>query len=123
MKILFKHIRLMIFIIILIITSSLCKFMCQQQDKRAVSYTNIFTYYFEICFIILHVTCPFIPPDGNSLTLTDVKVLAALVFGLNFSLTFLRNNFAYTLYSLPFIFSSLSSLHISHNFFNIFFLI
>lgn len=72
---------------------------------------------YSLFWNLLHhpATRPFIPPDGNSLTLTDVKILQALVFHLDLSLSFLWNDFTYIVCSLPLLFSSLSSLHTSHN--------
>lgn len=79
-KCLIKHIWFIILITILIITSALYKLLFQQQDKPAVSYTKIFTHYSEICSIILFLTHLFIPSEGNSLTLPDVKIVQASFF-------------------------------------------
>lgn len=87
--------------------------MWQQQDKPTVSYTKNFIHYFEICFIILHLTHPFIPSDGKSLTLIDVKILQASIFRLGLSMPFLWNEFAYIVSSLPLMFSFFSSIHTS----------
>lgn len=82
-----------------------------------------FSLYFEICFIIwryvLHMNCPSIPPDGNSLTLTDVEIWQASVFHLIFSLSSLWNNFAYIVFSFPFITFSFFFFCISLNSFSI----
>lgn len=75
-KCLIKHIWFIILITILIITISLYKLVCQQQDKPAVNYTKNFTHYFESCFILL-LTHPFMPSDGNSLTLPDIRIVQA----------------------------------------------
>lgn len=88
MKCLIKHIWFIILIIILIITSSLYKLLCQQQDKPAVSYTKSFTHYFETCFIILLLTHPFIWSDGNSLTLPGIKIVYSSFFIWTFSCPF-----------------------------------